>query len=138
MALAWLVTPLFYLVAGGSLCWWEAWVLCLLLLVPMTLFVVRMARTDPEFLERRFMRKEKEPTQRRVSLWGAPLLLALNVVPGLDRRFGWSDPPLAAVVAAQVLVLASCLGMIKVFLANRWAGRTVETWPGQEVVSTGP
>jgi protein-S-isoprenylcysteine O-methyltransferase Ste14 len=62
----------------------------------------------------------------------------LYVVPGLDRRFGWSEPPLAAVVAAQVLALASCLGMLKVFLANRWAGRTVETWPGQEVISTGP
>jgi protein-S-isoprenylcysteine O-methyltransferase Ste14 len=105
MALAWVVTPLFFLVTGGSLGWWEAWVYCVLLLVPMTLFVARMARTDPEFLE---------------------------------RRFGWSEPPLAAVVAAQALALASCLGMLKVFLANRWAGRTVETWPGQEVVSTGP
>jgi len=138
MALAWVVTPLFFLVTGGSLGWWEAWVYCGLLLVPMTLFVARMARTDPEFLERRFTRKEKERTQRRINLWSAPLLLALFVVPGLDRRFGWSEPSLAAVVAGQALALASCLGMLKVFLANRWAGRTVETWPGQEVVSTGP
>jgi protein-S-isoprenylcysteine O-methyltransferase Ste14 len=138
MALAWVVTPLFFLVTGGSLGWWEAWVYCGLLLVPMTLFVARMARTDPEFLERRFTRKEKERTQRRINLWSAPLLLALFVVPGLDRRFGWSEPSLAAVVAGQALALASCLGMLKVFLANRWAGRTVETWPGQKVVSTGP
>ena len=138
MTLAWVVTPLFFLVTGGSLGWWEAWVYCVLLLVPMTLFVARMARTDPEFLERRFARKEKERTQRRVNLWSVPLLLALYVVPGLDRRFGWSEPPLAAVVAAQALTLASYLGVLGVFVTNRWAGRTVETRPGQEVVSTGP
>jgi protein-S-isoprenylcysteine O-methyltransferase Ste14 len=138
MALAWVLTPLFFLVTGGSLGWWEAWLYCVLLLVPMTLFVARMARIDPEFLERRFTMKEKERTQRRVVLWSTPLLLALYVVPGLDRRFGWSEPPLAAVVAAQALALASCLGMLTVFLANRWAGRTIETWLGQEVISTGP
>jgi protein-S-isoprenylcysteine O-methyltransferase Ste14 len=137
MALAWVLTPLFFLVTGGSLGWWEAWVYCVLLLVPMTFFVARMARTDPEFLERRFTTKEKERTQRRVVLSSAPLLLALYVLPGLDRRFGWSELPLAAVVAAQALILASCLGMLKVFVANRWAGRTVETWPGQEVISAG-
>lgn len=138
MALAWVLMPLFFLVTGGSLGWWEAWLYCVLLLVPMTLFVARMARIDPEFLERRFTMKEKERTQRRVVLWSAPLLLALYVVPGLDRRFAWSEPPLAAVVAAQALALASYLGVLKVFVANRWAGRTVETKPGQEVVSTGP
>ncbi len=138
MALAWLVTPLFFLVTGGSLGWWEAWVYCLLLLVPMTLFVARVARTDPQFLERRFAAKEKERTQRRVALWSAPVLSALFLLPALDRRFGWSEPPLAAVVVAQALTLASCLGLIEVFVVNRWAGRTVETWPGQEIISAGP
>jgi len=73
-----------------------------------------------------------------VGLWGGPLMLALYVMPGLDRRFGWSDPPPAAVVAAQALVLASYLATLWVFLVNRWAGRRIETIPGQKVVSTGP
>ncbi len=138
IALVWLLLPLFFLVTGGSLGWWEAWVYCTMLLVPMTWFVARMARTDPEFLERRFTYKEKERTQRRVGLWGAPLMLGLYVLPGLDRRFGWSDPPPAAVAASQVLVLASYLATLGIFFVNRWAGRTVETRPGQEVISTGP
>lgn len=139
MAFAWLLMPLFFLVTGGSIAWWEAWVYCLLVLVPMTLFVARMVRVDPEFLERRFTMKEKEQTQRRVVSWGSGLILALYVLPGLDRRFGWSaEPPLVVVVGAQVLALASYLAILKVFAANRWAGRTVETRPGQHVVSTGP
>jgi protein-S-isoprenylcysteine O-methyltransferase Ste14 len=138
LALAWVFLPLFFLVTGGSLGWWEAWVYCLIILAPMTVFVVRMARKDPEFLERRLTLKEKERTQRRVVTWGTPLILVLFVIPGLDRRFGWSEPPLAIVVAAQALALASYLGVLGVFIANRWAGRTIETTPGQEVVSTGP
>lgn len=138
IALAWLLLPLFFLVTGGSLRWWEAWVYCALLLVPMTLFVAHIARKDPDFLERRFTFREKERAQRRVVSWGTPLVFALYVLPGLDRRFGWSDPPSAAVVAAQLLAGASYLGVLRVFLANRWAGRTVETVPGQEVVSSGP
>jgi protein-S-isoprenylcysteine O-methyltransferase Ste14 len=138
LALAAVSLPLFFLVTGGSLGWWEAWVYCLLLLAPMTLFVARMTRTDPEFLERRLTMKEKERTQRRVVSWGSPLILALFVLPGLDRRFGWSHAPLGAVVAAQALALTSYLAVLAVFVANRWAGRTVETRPGQQVVSTGP
>ena len=138
VALVWIALPLFFLATGGSLGWWEAWAYCGLLLVPMTCFLAHVARTDPDFLARRFTMKEKEQTQRRIVSWGAPVAAALFVLPGLDRRFGWSEPPLAAVVVAQVLSLAGYLGVLAVFNANRWAGRTVETRPGQEVISTGP
>ena len=138
LMLAWVFLPLIFLIAGGSLGWWEAWAYCAVLLVPMSVFGVHMARVDPAFIERRFSMKEKEQTQRRVVSWGSPLIVALYVVPGLDRRFGWSEPPLVAVVVAQVLALGAYLGVLRVFLVNRWAGRTVETRPGQQVVSTGP
>jgi len=49
IALVWVLLPLFFLISGGSLVWWEAWVYCALLLVPMTFFVARLARTDPDF-----------------------------------------------------------------------------------------
>ncbi len=135
---AWAVLPLFFLAAGGRLDWWEAWVCCALLLVPMTLFVTWTALRDPEFLARRLQVKEKERIQRRVQAWGIPFYLASLVIPGLDHRAGWSAPPLAAVVAAMAVVLWSYLLVVRVFLENRWAGRTVETWQGQEVISTGP
>jgi protein-S-isoprenylcysteine O-methyltransferase Ste14 len=107
LALAWVLFPLFFLVTGGSLGWWQAWVYCGLVLVPMTVF-------------------------------GLPVTLALFILPGLDHRFGWSRPPLALVIAAQALALASYLALLRVLAVNRWAGRTIETTPGQQVVSTGP
>jgi protein-S-isoprenylcysteine O-methyltransferase Ste14 len=130
--------PLFFLASGGSLAWWQAWAYCAVLLVPMTFFVLRMLRVDPEFLEWRITMREKERTQRRVVSWGMPVFVALMLVPGLDRRFGWSAVPVVVVLAALGLVLAGYLGVLWVFTVNRWAGRTVETRQGQQVISTGP
>ena len=134
----WVGLPLFFLGAGGSLGWWQAWVYCALLLVPMTAFVTWMVRHDPVFLARRFTLREKEDRQRQILAWGAPFILATLILPGLDHRFGWSEPPVTAVVAAMSLSLAGYLMVLRVFLENRWAGRTVETFSGQHVVSTGP
>jgi hypothetical protein len=66
---------------------------CALLLIPMAVFLPTVVRRDPECLARRFRMKEKERPQRRVLAWGYPVLLAAFIILGLDRRFGWSDPP---------------------------------------------
>jgi len=137
-AAAWIVLPLFFLITGGSLVWLEAWVYCAVLLVPMTVFLLYMARRDPEFLGRRMKMREPDPVQRRILALGYPAMLAALVLPGLDRRFGWSDPPPAAVAAAMAMVLGGYLVALRAFLENRWAGRTIETWEGQTVISTGP
>lgn len=135
---AWVILPLFFSITGGSLGWWEAWAYCAVILVPMTIFLFGVVRRDPEFIERRFRLKEKERTQRRLLAWGYPAFLAAIVIPGLDHRFGWSSPPVPLVFAALALVFAGYLTVLRVFLENPWAGRTVETYPGQTVVSTGP
>lgn len=138
LALAWLVMPLFFFAIAGSLTWWQAWVYIGVLLVPMTVFVMWMLRADREFLERRMQLREKERTQRRILSWSAPIFIALVAVPPLDWRFGWSTVATPAVVVAQALVLVSYLGLLRVFLENRWAGRTVEVVADQKLVTTGP
>lgn len=134
----WVLLPLFFLATGGAFEWWEAWVYCVTLLLPMTIFLVYMARTDPEFIARRTKLREKEQAQRRILIWGYPSMIAALGIPGLDHRFGWSEPPTAAVVAAMAMVLGGYLTVVRVFLENRWAGRTVEVFAEQKVISTGP
>jgi protein-S-isoprenylcysteine O-methyltransferase Ste14 len=135
---AWALLPLFFLVTGGSFGWWEAWSWCALLLVPMTLFLIWAARNDPELLARRFKAREEDAIQRRVVTVGLPFYLAALVLPGLDHRHGWSEIPTALVVAALALSLASYLLILRVLFENRWAGRTIETWQGQKLISSGP
>jgi protein-S-isoprenylcysteine O-methyltransferase Ste14 len=138
VAAAWVLLPLFFLATGGDLAWWNAWAYCAALLVPMTVFIAHVARHDPEFIVRRSTMREKERTQRRVQVLGIPLMLAALLIPGLDHRFGWSHPPLGVVVAALAASLAGYLAVLRVFHENRWAGRTIETYAGQQVISTGP
>lgn len=138
LAAAWILMPALLLATGGSLWWWEAWIYCALLLVPMTAFVLWAAVRDPEFIERRLRMREKERAQRSIQKWGSAFYVLPLVLPGIDHRLGWSQPPRAAVVAGMALSLAGYLAILRVFLENRWAGRTVETWAEQKVISTGP
>jgi protein-S-isoprenylcysteine O-methyltransferase Ste14 len=123
---------------GRSLDWWEAWAWCGVILVPMSIFGVWMAGTDPDFIARRLKVREKERIQQRLVVIGFPFHMAALAIPGVDHQYGWSDVPVPAVIAALTLVLAGFLLILRVFAQNRWAGRTVQTWEGQEVVSTGP
>jgi protein-S-isoprenylcysteine O-methyltransferase Ste14 len=134
----WIFLPLFFLVTGGSFRWWEAWVWCAVVLVPLTLFAVWMMRKDPDFIARRLKMRERERPQRRILAIGVPFYVGVLVLPGLDHRFGWSAIPAAVAVAALGLSLGSYLMILRVFVENRWAGRTVEVCEGQKVVSTGP
>jgi len=135
---SWIFLPAFFLTSGRSLDWWGAWAWCAVVLVPSTIFGLRMFRKDPAFIIRRMKMREKQKTQRRIAAIGIPFYLAALALPGLDRRFGWSEIPAAAVIAGLALSLAGYLLILRVFSENRWAGRTIETWEGQQVVSTGP
>jgi hypothetical protein len=132
---AWIALPLYFLAAGGDPAWWEAWAYCAIVLVPMTAFVAYMLRRDPTFISRRSTYREKEPSQRLIVNCGTPLQVAALAIPGLDHRYGWSHPPTAAILAAQAVTLAGYLAVVRVFLENRWAGRTIETYAGQQVIS---
>jgi protein-S-isoprenylcysteine O-methyltransferase Ste14 len=135
---SWVLLPSYFLMAGRSLDWWEAWAWCAVILVPATIFGLWMARADPDFMARRLKLREKERPQQRLTVIALPFSLAALAIPGYDHQYGWSDVPAAAVVAALALSLAGFLLILRVFVENRWAGRTVETWEGQQVVSTGP
>lgn len=135
-----LVWPLlfgFYRLTGGP-GWWQSWVVCLELLLPMTAFAGWAARRRPEFLVRRTRVTETRPAQRRLLRWGNPTLLLGQVVPGLDRRLGGPEVPLGLQVAALVTAGAAYLLVLTVYVANPWAGRTIATEADQQVVDTGP
>jgi protein-S-isoprenylcysteine O-methyltransferase Ste14 len=60
------------------------------------------------------------------------------LLPGFDRRFGWSDVPVALVIAADVLVFAGYALFFLVLRENSYASRVVEVTEGQKVISSGP
>lgn len=127
-----------FFVPAGTLDYWQAWVYLGILLLPMCLVVAYFLKNEPELLERRIRTKEKEPEQKAIIALSYPLFLATFLLPGLDRRFGWSSVPRWLVLAADIVVLAAYGMVFRVMRENRFLSRVVEVDQRQKVVTTGP
>jgi len=64
--------------------------------------------------------------------------LLVFLIPGVDRRFGWSEVPGPAVLAADGLIVLAYGLFLLVLRENRYASRVIEVEQGQHVVTTGP
>ena len=131
------IAAMFFLPAG-TFRYWQAWFYMLILLVPLFIFAAYLFLRNPALLERRMRTREMEPEQRKIIALSSTVLLAAFVVPGLDRRFGWSSVPTWLVLIADAMVLLSYLLFILVLRENEYAGRTVEVEQRQRVITTGP
>src|SRR5690348_3525993 len=126
--------------SAGTVVYWQAWVY-LVLVVLTAIPLIRLITNDPILRENRMRagpRAEQRPIQKLI-LWLAAIpLIALYIVPGLDRRFGWSSVPAWLSIVGCVLIVASMWLVYRVFQENSFGSATVEVAKDQKVISTGP
>ena len=131
------LSAMFFLPAG-TWAYWEAWVYLAILFIPVFFVLIYLLKNEPELLVRRMRLREKEAQQKLIiKLSYIPFLLAY-LLPGFDKRFGWSNVPVWVIVAADILVLLGYGLIVLVFRENRYASRIVEVEQGQAVISSGP
>ena len=123
---------------AGSFRYWQAWTYLAVVFLPFLVVITVGLFKVPELLERRLRMKEKEKKQQAIMKLAYPAFLAQFLLPGFDRRFGWSMVPVALVIAADVVVLVSYLWIVHVLWENRYASRIVEVDKKQTVIDTGP
>jgi protein-S-isoprenylcysteine O-methyltransferase Ste14 len=102
---------------------------------------VYLAIRDPQLLARRLKAgpaAERETTQKVIMTLAMLGFAALMVVPGLDRRFGWSFVPTPVVLAGDVLIALAFLFIVLVFRENTYGASTIHIAEGHRVISTGP
>jgi protein-S-isoprenylcysteine O-methyltransferase Ste14 len=131
------------LIPAGTLNYWEAWVVLGSIFLPMAGFSTYFYKYDRTFVERRMENKEKETEQKRIIRLSLIAVVLALLVPGLDRRFGWTQKlaggvPLWAEISAQIVALAGYLEAMWSMLVNRFAARTIRVEEGQKVISSGP
>jgi protein-S-isoprenylcysteine O-methyltransferase Ste14 len=131
------LAALFFLPAG-TFAYWQAWVYLAIVLIPMAFVAAYLLRNSPDLLQRRLQARERERTQQGVISFGIVFLVGAFLVPGFDRRWGWSTMPWWVVVAADLLVLLGYAMIFRVFRENQYTSRTVQVEQGQQVISTGP
>ena len=104
----------------------------------MSLIMFYFLKKAPELLARRMKFKEKEAEQKLIiKLSLIPFLLAF-VLPGIDKRLGWSEISVPIIVAADVFVIIGYMFVFLVFKENQFASRVIEVEKGQKVIQSGP
>ncbi len=136
-----LVMGLVLFLSAGTVSYWQGWVYLAAFFTPSLLITLYLMRHDPALLERRLRggpTAEKESRQKLIMLVASLCFIALQVVPALDHRFGWSGVPLPAVVLGDVLIAVGFYTVYLVFHANPYTAATIEIATDQRVVTTGP
>src|SRR5262249_39922446 len=141
LALLAAIMGLLLFVPAGTVRYWQGWVYLTVFVGASALTTVYLLKRDRALLERRMRRgptAEKRPLQRAIMTGTSIGFIALLVVPGLDRRFGWSELPVAIVVAGDALVAIGFWLIFRVYRENTFTSATIEIAESQKVVSTGP
>ena len=123
---------------AGTLRFWQAWLWLAVLFAPIAALGLALAFLDPELLERRMRTRERERPQKTVIGAFILVLVVAFIVPGLDRRFGWSAVPAAVVLLSDLGILAGFALFILTIRENRFASRVIEVQDKQAVITTGP
>jgi protein-S-isoprenylcysteine O-methyltransferase Ste14 len=126
---------------AGTLDYWQAWTFLAIYFAASLAITLYLVKKDPELLRRRMRggpTAEKETVQKIIMSFTSLGFVGLLVVPALDHRFAWSQMPLYAVLAGDVLVVLGWLAIFFVFRENTFSSATIELAPDQRVISTGP
>ena len=122
---------------AGTLDFWQAWLFIGVLFVPMFFAGIVLMIRQPELLRKRLDAKEQQQEQKWVVALSGLMFIAVFVVAGLNRRFGWLLLPDWAVYIATAIFLVAYAMYAEVMRENVWLSRTVEVQENQQVVSTG-
>ena len=132
-----LLIGLFLFLPAGTLDFWQAWLFIGVLFVPMFFAGIVLMFRQPELLRKRLDAKEQQQEQKWVVALSGLMFIAVFVVAGLNRRFGWLLLPDWAVYIATAIFLVAYAMYAEVMRENVWLSRTVEVQENQQVVSTG-
>ena len=132
-----LLVGLLIFLPAGTLNYFNGWLLCGILFIPMFIVGIVMMIKSPELLKRRLSAKEKIGEQKIVILLSLLMFICGFVLAGLDFRFGWIKlPNFVSTIGCIVFIIAYLL-YAEVLRENVYLSRTIEVSENQKVIDTG-
>ncbi len=131
----------FTFLPAWTLLWWQAWLFLVVFTAAVLAITLYFLERDPALIERRMNAgptAESEASQRIIQTFASVAFVAVFVVSGVDRHFGWSHLSSAMALAGDALVLIGLFVVFLVFRENSYTAATIEVGSGQTVVTTGP
>jgi len=126
------------MLSAWSLRFWQGWIFCFVIFIPIVFVVNYFATHAPVFLERRMKYKEREMRQKAMMKISSYLTFLGLLIPGLDFRFGWSTVPVWLVLASDVIILASYFFVFTSFRENIRTAKISGASKRKGIVETGP
>lgn len=117
--------------------YWNAWLLIVILFIPMLILGIVLTVKNPELLRKRLNAKEKEKEQKGVISIGGLMFISGFIVAGLDYRFTWSILPNWLVYVSAAIFILSYILYAEVLRENEYLSRTIEVQENQKVIDTG-
>jgi protein-S-isoprenylcysteine O-methyltransferase Ste14 len=136
-----LVLVLALFVPAGTLNYWQAWLFLLVWTVSVLAITLYLMKRDPGLLERRVAAgpvAEQQKSQQIIQSLASLAFILMFVVPGLDRRFGWSTVPAVVVIIGDILVAFGLYSVFLVFKENTFTSAIIAVGAEQKLISTGP
>jgi len=127
-----------FFIPAGTFNYWQAWLYLGVLGLLTAVAGIYLFLKDPEALRRRLLRREREPSQKKIVNISGLFLVAAFVLPGFDKRWGWSNVPLWIVLLADGLTILAFILFLLVMRENSYGSRIITVEQGQRVISTGP
>ncbi|MDQ1355271.1 MAG: hypothetical protein QG657_5581 [Acidobacteriota bacterium] len=135
--LSFVMMALLFFLPARTINYWEAWVFLAILFIPAAFVLIYLYREDPELLVKRMKMREKQKEQKLLQLFSSLFFIAMFLVPGFDKYYGWSSVPLWLKLFSTALVLLGYIMFFVVLRQNRYASRVIEIQDKQKVIDTG-
>lgn len=132
-----LLVILLLFLPAGTFTYWQAWLLIIILFIPMFIVGLILLKINPDLLKKRLNVKEEQKDQKIVIILSIIMFLTSFITAGLNFRFKWIIlPPLVSYISAFVFLVAYSL-YGEVLRENAYLSRTIEVQESQKVIDTG-
>lgn len=124
-------------IPANTINFWNAWLLAILLFIPMFIAGIIMMIKAPDLLKKRLNVKEKQGEQKVVVLFSAIMFIVGFWIAGLNYRYEWTVLPDVVVIIASIIFVLSYILYAEVLRENKYLFRTIEVQEDQKVIDTG-
>jgi len=132
-----LLMGLLLFLPAGTFNFPRAWLMMVVLFVPMLIVGTYLLIKNPKLLEKRLNTKETEKEQKLVILLSSIMFILAFLLSAFDYKYNWFQLPTIISVIGCVVFILTYLGFIELLKENEYLSRTVEVQEGQKVVDTG-
>ena len=127
-----------FFIPAGTFNYWQAWLYLSILGLLTAVAGIYLFLRDPDALRRRLLRREQDSSQKKSIKISGLFLIAAFVLPGLDKRWGWSSVPAWVVILSDGLTILAYFLFLMVMRENSYGSRIITVEKGQTVIQTGP